>query len=222
VPNGPESKEKTKMKIRNRNILMFFFGVGLCTCAAVFLSRPVNSEVSVVKDHAASGSKVIAGYKQWTLVNPQPKIIEAMNAGLCRAPLPIDIAHDIGSPHVRKLISVYVNEIGKGAMMEQKQPHFPEGSVIVKEKLGEAMKWENGVWRQQSPSPPELLTVMRKRETGYDPAKGDWEYLVFDGSGKTLQASGKLETCQACHSLLKNSDYIARSYLPAEVLAKLK
>jgi hypothetical protein len=96
-------------------------------------------------------------------------------------------------------------------MMEQRLPRFPQGSIIVKEKLA-----------TQASTSPELLTVMRKREPGYDPNKGDWEYMVFDNSAKVLQASGKLEKCQACHLPLKQTDYISRSYLPADVQEKLK
>ena len=210
------------MKINYKKGLTVLFGIGLWVLAVAYLSRPVRSEVGSSKSTTFTGSETIAGYKQWTLVNPQPQMIDAMNAGLCRAPLPIDLAHDSG-PHIRKFVSVYVNEIGKVAMLEERQPRFPEGSVIVKEKLskGPTMKMVEGSWQTEI-SQPELLTVMRKRETGYDPSKGDWEYMVFDGSGKTLQASGKLGNCQACHTTFEQTDYIARTYLPADVLRKLR
>jgi Cytochrome P460 len=203
------------MKIHYAKTLTFLLVFGLCILAAEFLSRPVISEVEPSISVALSGNEVIVGYKQWTLVNPKPQRIDPVDAGLCRAPLPIDLAHMEGGPHVGKFISVYVNEIGKLAMMEQREPRFPEGSVIVKEKLSKGPTMVGF-------SPFELLTVMRKREAGYDPNKGDWEYLVFDGSGKTLQASGKLANCQACHTRFEQADYIARTYLTVEARQKLR
>ena len=70
-------------------------------------------------------------------------------------------------------------------MMEQAKPSFPEGSVIVKEKLPD-----------KSSQTPELLTVMIKRGKGFNNESGDWEYMVVDGSGTKVEAQGKLENCQ--------------------------
>ena len=96
-------------------------------------------------------------------------------------------------------------------MLEQSNPNFPEGSVIVKEKLPGKASQE-----------PELLTVMIKRAKGFNPTSGDWEYMVVDGTGTTVQARGKLENCQSCHTGNSRTDYVFRSYLPNEVLNKLK
>lgn len=41
--------------------------------------------------------------------------------------------------------------------------------------------------------------VMTKREKGYFPSGGDWEYMVVDETGK-VQARGKLERCARCHA----------------------
>ncbi len=91
------------------------------------------------------------------------------------------------SPHDTAAIAVYVNEAGRKAMMKQAKPRFPAGSIIVKEKFG---TMESGR--------PELLTVMMKREEGYDPDGGDWEYLVVDGEVSEIRARGALATCSPC------------------------
>ncbi len=96
-------------------------------------------------------------------------------------------------------------------MMQEKVPHFPVGSIIVKEKLA-----------TPSSSEPELLTVMTKREPGYNPRNGDWEYMALDGSGTKVQARGRLDRCQGCHILVKHTDYVSRNYLPYKVWEKLK
>ena len=63
---------------------------------------------------------------------------------------------------------------------------------------------------------------MIKREPGFNPKSGDWEYLVFDGSGSKVEARGKLENCQACHAAKSETDYVFRSYLPHDVQSKLR
>lgn len=174
---------------------------------------------SVRSGEAASGSddhdavKAIAGYRNWTKVNPKPEFMLPATAALCAMVLP-PTGTDVNTgtnPHRRKYITVYVNESGRKAMMEQASPKFPEGSVIVKEKLSEP-----------SSTSPELLTVMIKREKGFNPETGDWEYAVFDGTGTKLESRGKLSNCQGCHVSRPNSDYVFRTYLTDEVRNKLK
>ena len=137
-------------------------------------------------------TKEIAGYRQWTKVNPRPIEMFKTVAELCAAPTLHNRADSAkpqtDNPHFRKFITVYVNAMGRAAMLEQKTPHFPVGSIIVKEKLS-----------AETSKDPELLTVMIKREAGYNQANGDWEYLVTDGTGEKVTARGKLENCAVCH-----------------------
>ena len=118
---------------------------------------------------------------------------------------------EAGNPHRDKFITVYVNDAGKHAMLQEKSPRFPQGSIIVKEKLTD-----------RDSTAPELLTAMIKREPGYDPDNGDWEYMALDGAGEEVQARGRLESCQACHMMSKHTDYVSRNYLPHEVWQRLK
>lgn len=153
----------------------------------------------------------IDGYRNWTKVNPQPvPIASEVTAVLCRAPTPDNLMHDAQlSPHAGRLITVYVNDLGRQAMMNERNPKFAVGSVIVKEKLLPDKK-----------DAPELLTVMLKRERGYNPASGDWEYMVVDGTGTKVEARGKLENCQACHIYRKDGGFVYRLYAPDDVRSK--
>jgi hypothetical protein len=47
---------------------------------------------------------------------------------------------------------------------------------------------------------------------------GDWEFL--GGDGKQLQASGRLENCQACHVAKKDSDFVFRAHVKLEQLTR--
>jgi hypothetical protein len=183
-------------------------------CLVLFLSAAITLGSAFLKQASTfvpvepqvAGDKLIAGYRQWTRVNPEPALVSSQAASLCA------IALQAAGPHgPDNYITVYVNDVGRHAMMEEKTPHFPQGSVIIKEKL-----------MKPTSTTPELLTVMLKREPGYNPESGDWEYMVVDGTGKSVQARGKLENCQSCHLMDKDTDYISRRYLPYAVSSKLK
>jgi len=70
---------------------------------------------------------------------------------------------------------------------------------------------------------PELLTAMIKREPGYNPESGDWEFLILDASATyVIGGRGTKANCQSCHALAKNNDYVFRSYLPKGALSRLR
>ena len=175
----------------------------LCGCSAA-PSEAMKLDTSAAITNETSVEKLIDRYKHWTRVNPVPVVFHSFGADSC-APVAMP-----QSPHSDKFITVYVNELGRKPMMEMKTPHFPYGSIIVKEKL-----------RSKDSTSPELLTVMIKREAGFNPKNGDWEYAALDGAGKQVQARGRLENCQACHTMVSDTDFIYRKYLPAAVWEKL-
>lgn len=185
------------------------FSVGSFLICIGMLAPSVNS-ASDAKP-VDSETEQISSYKSWAKVNPKPMKLPAPLNVLCAAPdVTKDRADSSSNPHRQKFFTVYVNEIGQRAMLKELKPAFPAGSMVVKEKLS-----------AQS-SEPELLTAMIKRERGFNPESGDWEFLVLDGSGKKIEARGKLETCQSCHAAKKNSDFVFRSYLPEETRRELR
>ncbi|HET9711492.1 MAG TPA: cytochrome P460 family protein [Pyrinomonadaceae bacterium] len=140
----------------------------------------------------------------WTKVNAEPYRISVAVDTLCRAPTADDYApFRKSNPHAASFITVYVNNIGREAMFAKQVQQFPEGSVIVKEKIS--------TYREGSK--PLLYTLMRKREPGYNPEVGDWEFSVVAADGKQVEAVGKIESCQFCHKNKKDSDFIFRPYL---------
>ena len=154
---------------------------------------------------AASDNSEVQGYQTWTRVNREPAIMDAATAAMCAQVVKTQ------NPHQNKFIAVFVNDVGKHAMLFQKQPKFPCGTAIVKQKLANPTSTE-----------PEALTAMIKRAEGFNPKGGDWEYLVLTGNGSTVVSRGRNESCQACHSLYKNTDFITRQYLSAEDRERLQ
>lgn len=167
---------------------------------------------------------VINGYTSWREVTQKPVEMDRVVSMLCapaqflpqKTPQPI---RGTQGPHAKKYIRVFVNDIAEEQMTTRKNPHFPVESVIVKQKLP-LLKGKGK--SQKISSKPELLTVMIKREAGYDEANGDWQYMVTDGPGKQESAHGQVEACQGCHRPYAKTDYVVRSYLPKEVLKALQ
>ena len=167
----------------------------------------------------------IEGYTRWREMTQRPVEMAPRVAVSCA---PLDFSPPEPSPptvrgtqglHAKKYIRVFVNRTGEAAMTTQKEPRFPVGSVIVKQKL--PLLKAKGKSARISLS-PELLTVMIKRAPGYNKANGDWEYMATDGLGNHAKVRGQIESCQNCHRPFEKTDYVVRSYLPPEVLAALK
>lgn len=158
-----------------------------------------------------AGSELITGYKSWTRVNPVPVSMPSYLAAACFVASAAQVTMEENDPHRAKFITVYVNEPGRRSMMEQVYARFPQGSIIVKEKL-----------TTKDSKSPELLTAMIKREPGYNPGNGDWEYMALDGDGSQVRARGKLEKCQGCHKMYEGGDFVRRNYLPDAIWKKLK
>lgn len=180
------------------SVLLFIPTLALLGCAVTSQSAPSAQDNDL---------PVLAKYRQWTLVNPTPELMEPLPAISCSRIM----GRDETSPHIHKYISVFVNSVGREAMMTKRRPKFPVGSMIVKEKLG-----------SPDSKNPEVLTAMIKRKPGYNAESGDWEYLVLDGAASTIDERGKLTRCMGCHQFYKHNDFITRTYLPEEVSRELK
>jgi Cytochrome P460 len=194
--------------------------IRICTAAillACAITVFINTSTTNARSDSESGKfpmvEEVSGYKTWTKVNPVPLHLPVPLDGLCAIPTERNLIQTSSNPHRirQKFFTVYVNEPGRSAMMSQAIPNFPNRTVIVKEKL---------VTRDSKT--PELLTVMIKREKGFNPESGDWEYMVLNGTGTNIQARGNLEQCQSCHVMNKSTDYVFRSYLPDALRSTLK
>jgi hypothetical protein len=164
-----------------------------------------------MREASAPDLKDIRDYKAWMRVHPTALRLPAPLDALCAVPTRQQSIETSQNPHRQKYFVVYVNETGRVAMMSQLKPIFPEGSIIVKEKL-----------LAEDDTSPEMLTVMVKREPGFNPESGDWEYMVVNGSRTKIEGRGKLANCQACHALKSGTDYVFRTYLPDIVREKLR
>jgi hypothetical protein len=110
-------------------------------------------------------------------------------------------------PHFVPSARYYTNPAGLDAVKRGSAP-VPEGTTILKEKLyldkdGKELR-------------PSHYAAMIKREPGYNPNDGDWEYLYAykaeSGTGWKVDR-GKLDNCITCHRQAKSTDFLFRTYL---------
>jgi hypothetical protein len=174
----------------------------VCLCAAAIVVPAVFSGALHGPEGPIEPDVVgaLKSYTTWARVTHEPFRVSPAISALCTAPTAGNV-----NPHANAYINVYVNEIGRSAMLKQDINRFPAGSVIVKEKLHSEQSTE-----------PDLLTVMVKRAPGFNPAVGDWEFAVVDGKATSVQARGKLANCMECHKTVSGSDYVFRTYLTGQ------
>jgi hypothetical protein len=98
----------------------------------------------------------------------------------------------------RGMREVYTNEIGRPVFQEGGPVPFPSGTIIVKDTFylddggAKGRRWN--------------ITVMRKRDAGYDPDHNDWEYVTA-GPRKGVRYQGTMELCIDCH-IAAERDYV--------------
>lgn len=97
-------------------------------------------------------------------------------------------------------LQVYVTSPGRRAIKDG-SVGFPLGTMILKQKFP-------GPYATSA----ELFTGMLKREKGFNPDCGDWEFFTLTGDGKTVTSRGRIESCMDCHKDFLKTDFVSRKY----------
>ena len=104
-------------------------------------------------------------------------------------------------PQVAAVAHIYASPDAIEVMIKRDSTSFPVGSVILKQKL-DATNTQTVV----------LYTGMLKREKGYSPDCGDWEFFTLSGDARIVTSRGRLESCMACHKEYSRSDFVTKEY----------
>ena len=182
-----------------RRPLLLGLSVALAALAvtATRAAKPTRPESRVTEDEEIWAA--LNGYgSQGTLtrVTPAPFHVSWAGSPLCARPNQV-----LHSPHGEHWIHVFANAAAKGPVTSGKGT-YPEGALLLKEKFLDAKGTKT-----------DFFTGMRKREKGYHPAGGDWEYFVLDARRQMVLARGKIDSCVGCHAQYKGTDYVSRRYL---------
>jgi len=141
-------------------------------------------------------------FSNWPKATKNPYLIAPAVAAACSSGATTVTARSLNlSPHSSPFIVVRVNPEAFADFLA-KRP-LAVGSIIIIEKHPDA----NG------DNPPQAYTMMIKREPGYDPGHGDWEYADVRLEPEKKVSRGKIASCIACHDGKKNDDYLFRDYL---------
>jgi hypothetical protein len=135
-------------------------------------------------------------YLEYTRLTREPHRVAPLTAALCTTMPPsrdkLDEEKALTGPHHMARVHLYAN-VGASAAIDSNVKVFPAGSVIVKEKLGQSGEVSG-------------VGGMIKREAGYDPANGDWEYFYQGKDGPF--ATGRIRTCIECHRRAQATDHV--------------
>jgi|GEM_PF-2352933 len=85
---------------------------------------------------------------------------------------------------------------------------YQVGTIILK---------ENYLLKKGIPKEPVSITLMIKRQSGYDEQGGNWQYLQFDSRGEILVEGSKQkkaiqQQCANCHMNIHDRDFIFSTF----------
>ena len=143
-------------------------------------------------------------------VTKEPVIMHKLTATMCMPAPAALVAEEKGNPHLDKFARLYVDKAGRPAA-EGHEPVHPEGTVLIKEKLPVIVDKEKGPVKPGTV--PELFTGMLKREKGFNPECGDWEFFTVSGDAQKLTARGKIASCMECHQRYLDRDFTSRYFV---------
>lgn len=129
-------------------------------------------------------------YRSWETLSDSPISISIEIAGLCRLPTAAEDAF-VASEHGDRLYLLdWLNpEAAEGFEAGGAAP-FPVGAAIVKEKLV----------LMGSDYELSALGLMVKREAGFDPSNGDWEFGYWNENSGMLSGTEENAYCGGCHA----------------------
>jgi hypothetical protein len=137
-------------------------------------------------------------YRSWTRLTSDPHPVSFALSAQCAPVTAAQLERDrqIHGPHSDRWIMVYANPIAAAALRDKNVTVFPEGAVIVKEKL-------------RAPEDPkaEAVAVMTKRSAKDFPNSNGWEF-----SFRPTEATPTYEGCIACHRAGGKKDFVFGQY----------
>jgi hypothetical protein len=164
----------------------------------------MDAATTVTKPDDSPEQLVGFDFVSWPTATAEPIPVDFKAPEFCRAPItPGSDQAKAHGPHFKPAIVVRVNPEAIDPFKSHKS--VPVGSTVVKEKHPSL----------DGKGPPQEYAAMIRREAGYDPAHGDWEYLYVVQGKPHVITRGKLGSCIDCHEGKKDQDYLFRTYLPA-------
>lgn len=149
-------------------------------------------------DEPPSVSEIMDEYRTWQPQSAQPMPISAYIFGLCRLPTLAEQEFSESEHGDGRYLQDWANTEAQAGIARRGAPPFDEGAVIVKEK------YVNGAEGLELVA----IAMMIKREPGFAPAQGDWDYAYYEPQLGTIQTQEQSTYCSGCHSGASATDYV--------------
>lgn len=140
--------------------------------------------------------RLVAKLDTLTRVTEKRIALRAIYSDLCA---PAEIPGHVrvtGRPDVA--IHVFINSTSAAAFKDPAS-RFPVGTVVIKQKFPTVNAKE-----------ADFYTGMLKREAGFNPTCGDWEFFTLSGDRRAVTARGRIESCIDCHRQYAKTDFVTR------------
>ncbi len=172
-----------------RALLLVFFGVLIAAQSSV---QPGDT---ARKSEVVALPRSLADYTTWRRLTPDGYSVPPQRSALCTslAPVPPPRSAEAYGPHANMFVRVFANPLAAGALNSRRA--FPEGSILVKEKLLDA---RSGI--------PSAHGVMIKRRKGFNSSTADWEFLFYPS-----ERAASFTNCADCHRSARH-DFVFGSY----------
>lgn len=179
----------------------------LCVTVVAGCAQP-SAEPTCQKPSPTENGEEI-DFAGWSIVGGLPYPVSLEAPRLCDINPPGIVGYEPKSvgqkrrgPHDQPAIVVRVNAVGFDTFRARESP-LPVGTVIVKEKHDTT----------DAKGLPKEYGAMIKREPGYDPTRGDWEYVYVVRGPEKKVTRGHLDSCIYCHVRQMEQDYVFRTYM---------
>jgi dienelactone hydrolase len=154
-----------------------------------------------MNDDQKKAKEAAAAYRSFEKITPEPVSVDPKLARFCRGANERELkeAAKRNGPHAHSAVTIFMNELATKAYRGRST--YPEGAVIVKEKFKYRYLKSGGmVW------PNDGVGGMLKRENGYAPEQGDWQFIYFEDMFRI--ETGKMASCVDCHKNAEAKDFV--------------
>jgi hypothetical protein len=142
---------------------------------------------------------ILNSYRSWEPQTPEPVNVSGYIFGLCRLPTLAEQVFLQSEHGDGRYLQDWANPAAVAGIAARGAPAFAAGSVIVKEKYAELPDSEADLV---------AIGLMIKREAGFNPAHGDWDYAYFEPALGVVQTEEQSTYCAGCHSGASATDHV--------------
>lgn len=154
---------------------------------------------SIEAPEAIDVQTILDTYRSFEPQTPAPVNVSGYIFGLCRLPTLPEEEFAASIHGDERYLRDWANVPATEGLAARGAPAFPPGAVIVKEKYAGP---------QASEADLVALGIMIKRQAGFAPAHGDWDYAYYEPALGMVQSGEQSAYCANCHASAASTDFV--------------